>query len=242
MHKQSKGFNWGAGGVSTSIWKGVLVRDLLLNICGGIRKGAKYVCFDGSDKLPNGTYGTSLSVERVLNPMNDVMVAYEMNGAKLTPDHGYPVRLIVPGVIGGRMIKNLAKISVTDTKSESWYHYHDNRVLPSIVTDADMAQREQWWTRPEYIIHDLNINSAISSPAHGSVLSISDPQAMAQEITISGYAYNGGCKKITRVEVTLDSGKTWLLCDLEHPEEWPEFQFCNDPYPRQRYWCWCFWS
>ncbi|KAF9354112.1 hypothetical protein BGX26_008073 [Mortierella sp. AD094] len=242
MHKQSIGFNWGPGAVSTSIWKGVLVRDLLLDICGGIRKEAKYVCFDGSDKLPNGKYGTSLALERVLNPMNDVLIAYEMNGARLTPDHGYPVRLVVPGVIGGRSIKYISKITVTESESDSWYHYHDNRVLPSIVSDADMAKREQWWTRPAYIINELNINSAISSPAHGSVLSISDPQAMTKEIAISGYAYNGGCKKITRVEVTLDSGKSWLLTDLEHPEEWPEFQFCNDPFPRQRYWCWCFWS
>lgn len=242
MHKQSIGFNWGPGGLSTAVWKGVLVRDLLLNNCGGLREGARFVCFDGSDKLPNGTYGTSLSVERVMNPMNDVMIAYEINGGRLTPDHGFPVRLIVPGVIGGRMIKYLTKITVSDTRSDSWYHYHDNRVLPSIVGDADMANREQWWIRPEYTINDLNINSVICSPAHGSILPISDPQALTKEITISGYAYNGGCKKITRVEVTLDSGRSWLVSDLEHPEEWPEYRFCNDPFPRQRYWCWCFWS
>ncbi|KAF8971644.1 hypothetical protein BGZ46_010243 [Entomortierella lignicola] len=242
MHKQSIGFNWGPGAVSTAIWKGVLVKDLLLNICGGIQKEAKYVCFDGSDKLPNGKYGTSLSVERVLNPMNDVLIAYEMNGSRLTPDHGFPVRLVVPGVIGGRSIKFISKITVTESESDSWYHYHDNRVLPSIVSDADMAKREQWWKRPDYIINELNINSVISSPAHGATISISDPQAMAKEITINGYAYNGGCKKITRVEVTLDSGKSWLLTDLEHPEEWPEYQFCENLFPRQRYWCWCFWS
>ncbi|KAF9981020.1 hypothetical protein BGZ75_007715 [Mortierella antarctica] len=242
MHKQSIGFNWGPGAVSTAVWKGVLVRDLLLNICGGLQGKAKFVCFDGSDKLPNGTYGTSLSLERVLNPMNDVLIAYEMNGLRLTPDHGFPVRLIVPGVIGGRMIKYLSKITVTEVRSDSWYHYHDNRVLPSIVSDADMAKREQWWTRPEYTINELNINSAIASPAHGSAVCISDSQALGKAITISGYAYNGGCKKITRVEITLDSGKSWLVSDLDHPEERPEFQFCSDPFPRQRYWCWCFWS
>ncbi|KAI9237668.1 MAG: hypothetical protein BYD32DRAFT_446131 [Podila humilis] len=242
MHKQSIGFNWGPGAVSTAIWKGVLVRDLLLNNCSGLREGARFVSFDGLDNLPNGTYGTSLSVERVMNPMNDVMIAYEMNGDRLTPDHGFPVRLIVPGVIGGRMIKYLTKITVSDSLSDSWYHYHDNRVLPSIVGDAEMAEREQWWFRPEYTINDLNINSVICSPAHGSILPISDPQTLTKDITISGYAYNGGCKKITRVEVTLDSGRSWLVSDLEHPEEWPEYRFCNDPFPRQRYWCWCFWS
>lgn len=242
MHKQTIGFNWGPGAVSTAIWKGVLVRDLLFQQCGGLQDGARFVCFDGLDKLPNGHYGTSLSVERVMNTMNDVMIAYEMNGARLTPDHGFPVRLIVPGVIGGRMIKYLSKITVSDARSDSWYHYNDNRVLPSVVSDADMAKREKWWIRPEYTINELNINSVICSPAHGSVLSISDPAALAEEITLSGYAYSGGCKKITRVEVTLDSGDSWLLSDLEHPEEWPQYRCTSDPFPRQRYWCWCFWS
>ncbi|KAF9919986.1 hypothetical protein FBU30_010291 [Linnemannia zychae] len=247
MTKQTIGFNWGPGAVSTAVWKGVLVRDLLFHICGGLQKSARFVCFEGVDKLPNGAYGTSLSVERALNPMNDVMIAYEMNGSRLSPDHGYPVRLIVPGVIGGRMVKYLSKITVSEERSESWYHYHDNRVLPSMVSDADMAKRGQWWTRPEYTINDLNINSVICSPPHDSVLPLtSDPQAISQEITLSGYAYNGACKKITRVEVSLDNGRSWTITELEHPEEWPEYQFNNegiDIIPgRQRYWCWCFWS
>ncbi|KAG0345265.1 hypothetical protein BG004_003845 [Podila humilis] len=242
MHKQSIGFHWGTGGISTALWKGVLVRDLLLHLAGGLQDSAKFICFDGVDKLPNGTYGTSLSVERVMNPMNDIILAYEMNGERLTPDHGFPVRLIVPGVIGGRMVKYLSTITVSDDRSDSWYHYHDNRVLPSMVTDADMAKREKWWFRPEYTINELNINSAICSPAHGSVLPISDPDALTKEITISGYAYNGGCKKIVRVEVTLDSGKTWVVSDLDHPEELPQYRCKSDPFPRQRYWCWCFWS
>ncbi|KAF9404100.1 hypothetical protein BGZ94_004382 [Podila epigama] len=242
MHKQTIGFNWGPGAVSTAVWKGVLVRDLLLNVCGGLSKEARFVCFDGADKLPNGIYGTSLSVERALNPMNDALIAYEMNGERLTPDHGFPVRLIVPGVIGGRMIKFLSKITVSSSRSDSWYHYHDNRVLPSVVGDAEIAKREGWWNRPQYTINELNINSVICMPAHGSVLSISDPHTLTSDITISGYAYNGGCKKITRVEVTLDGGNSWLVTDLEHPEERPEYRVDNDPFPRQRYWCWCFWS
>ena len=242
MHKQSIGFNWGPGGVSNAVWKGVLLRDLLLNICGGVKKGAKFVCFDGAEKLPNGTYGTSISVERALNPMNDVLIAYEMNGERLTPDHGYPVRLIVPGCIGGRMIKFLAKITVSEDRSDSWYHYHDNRVLPSMVMDNDMAEQEQWWYRPEYTINELNINSAICSPAHFSELPITKSKTINQEIIIHGYAYSGGCKKITRVEITLDSGQSWIISELDHPEERQEYQIANDHIHRQRYWCWCFWS
>ena len=45
--------------------------------------------------------------------------------------------------------------------------------------------------------------------------------------------YVGGGKKVTRVEVTLDGGETWLVCDLDHPEK---------PNKYGKYWCWCFWS
>jgi len=43
----------------------------------------------------------------------------------------------------------------------------------------------------------------------------------------------GAGKKVTRVEVTLDGGETWLLCALDHPEKPTKFG---------KYWCWCFWS
>lgn len=50
---------------------------------------------------------------------------------------------------------------------------------------------------------------------------------------MKGYAYSGGGKKVTRVEVTLDGGESWQVCSLEHPEK---------PNKYGKYWCWCFWS
>ena len=107
-------------------------------------KGARFVCFEGAESLPGGggsTYGTSLERSRAMDPSMDVLLAYEQNGRPLTPDHGFPVRLIIPGFIGGRMVKWLAKIEVTGEESQNYYHFHDNRVLPSHV-DAEMAAKE----------------------------------------------------------------------------------------------------
>lgn len=61
------------------------------------------------------------------------------------------------------MIKWLTRITISETESQSFYHYMDNRVLPSSV-DQERADRERWWYKPDFIINDLNLNSAITHP------------------------------------------------------------------------------
>jgi nitrate reductase (NAD(P)H) len=112
---QTIGFNWGASGVGTSVWKGVRLCDVL-KACSikTPKEGANHVCFVGVEKMPKGRYGTSINYFTAMDPACDVLLAWEQNGARLTPDHGYPLRLIIPGYIGGRMIKWLNEITVRD--------------------------------------------------------------------------------------------------------------------------------
>ena len=155
---QTIGFNWGAAGHGCSVWKGVLLRDVLLKC--GVKTpddGANHVCFVGKESMPKGRYGTSIVWHTAMDPACDVMLAYEQNGEKLMPDHGYPLRLVIPGFIGGRMIKWLTEISVTEKESDNYFHFNDNRVLPEHVT-AEIATAEGWWYKPDYIINDLNLS------------------------------------------------------------------------------------
>ncbi|KAF9608459.1 hypothetical protein IFM89_009825 [Coptis chinensis] len=235
MVKKTIGFNWGAAGVSTSVWRGVRLRDVLKR-CGILRrgKGAFNVCFEGAEDLPGGggsKYGTSLKKEVAMDSSRDVILAYMQNGELLQPDHGFPVRMIIPGFIGGRMVKWLSRIIVTTEESQNYYHFKDNRVLPSHV-DPELANSEAWWYKPEYIINELNINSVITTPCHEEILPINSATTQ-MPYTLKGYAYSGGGKKVTRVEVTLDNGETWLVSTLDHPEK---------PSRYGKYWCWCFWS
>ncbi|KAF0431048.1 nitrate reductase [Gigaspora margarita] len=242
MIKQSKGFNWGAAATSCAIWKGVPLNHLL-KLAGVIDEKTdkpRYVCFAGSDKLPNGFYGTSIPLEWAMNDANDVILAYGMNGEKLPPDHGFPLRAIIPGCIGGRMVKWLSSITVSDKESDSYYHYNDNRVLPPEY-DMERATKEKIWYNPDYIINKLNINSAITSPAHNERISLSS-FVSTKEYTIKGYAYTGGGQKITRVEVSLDYGKTWLLAKLTQPELEHPVVLKRGIFPIPRFWCWSFWS
>lgn len=233
MIKQTIGFSWGCAAHSCNLWTGVRLIDIL-DLCGVQKDKAKHVCFAGPERegLPNGTYGTSIDMPTAMDQYGDVLIAYEQNGVKLHPDHGFPLRIVIPGWIGGRMVKWLETIEVTDKPSDNYYHFFDNRILPPHV-DAELAKAEGWWYKPEYLFNQLNINSAIVYPANGEQLTLSG----AGVYTIKGYAYSGGGRKITRVEVSLDGGVTWNLCKLDYPEE----RYSHAP-KFGKYYCWMFWE
>lgn len=191
--------------------------------------GRRFVCFAGpQNELPMqydnqqggpGSYGTSIDIETALDPSCDVIVAYKQNGDYLHPDHGFPCRLLIPGYIGGRMVKWLSEIEVADSESNNYFHYNDNRVLPPHV-DAEKATAEGklersvllvrpgdrkplwcdealcctagWWFKPEYIINQLNINGAIGYPWHNDSISCLD-----NRLKFFGYAYSGGGRKVS---------------------------------------------
>jgi nitrate reductase (NAD(P)H) len=227
MKRKTIGFNWGAAGVSNSLWTGVPLRELLRRFgytAQNLESSSSenlFVCFEGpEEELPKGdkgTYGTSIPLHKALDPSQDIMIAYMQNGEKLKPDHGYPVRLIIPGYIGGRMIKWLTKITITNKESDNFYHFRDNRILPSHV-DEKIADQENWWEKPEYIFNELNINSAITKPAHDEFISANyEENSNEKEYEIKGYAYTGGGRKITRCEISLNGGYDWELCEIIRP-------------------------
>eukprot|EP00546_Thalassionema_frauenfeldii_P009872 CAMPEP_0178920376 /NCGR_PEP_ID=MMETSP0786-20121207/14971_1 /TAXON_ID=186022 /ORGANISM="Thalassionema frauenfeldii, Strain CCMP 1798" /LENGTH=904 /DNA_ID=CAMNT_0020594437 /DNA_START=27 /DNA_END=2741 /DNA_ORIENTATION=+ len=240
--RQTIGFNWGPSGISTNVWKGVLLRDLLVK-AGVSTKNmrGKHVEFVGAEDLPNKVgpgpfpeepwgksvkYGTSVPLARAMNPAYDIIVAYEANGERLQPDHGFPVRLVIPGYIGGRMIKWLSNITVLDHETRNHFHYHDNRILPPHVT-AEESLANNWWYKPEYIFNELNINSVICAPDHNETLSIASN--IDKEYPVTGYAYTGGGRKITRVEISTDGGVHWELAELQRKEQPTEYGM---------HWCW----
>ena len=236
MRRQTIGFNWGPAGLSNSIWTGVPLHVLLKNAgVTEVTAERQYVCFVGPDgELPkgkDGSYGTSVPLAKALDPAQDIMIAYAQNGEKLRPDHGFPVRVIIPGFIGGRMIKFLCGITVTSVPSDNFYHFRDNRILPPHVT-SELAEQEGWWEKPEYIFNELNINSAISSPAHDEKI----PMFPGSEYTVKGYAYTGGGRSITRVEVSVDGGHNWRLATHKQPPlsmygkqwSWAHWQYTID--------------
>ena len=66
-----------------------------------------------------------MSLFRSFNPRGDVLLAYEMNGARLPRDHGFPVRVVVPGVVGARNVKWLNRIVISAEESQSHWQQSD---------------------------------------------------------------------------------------------------------------------
>jgi len=114
-----------------------------------------------------------------------------------------------------------------------------------------------------YAIYDLSPNSALAFPAHNETLSlIPTPETTTSTLhktrtttaptyTLKGYAYSGGGRRITRVEVTLDKGKSWTLADISYPEDAYRTASQNDETLfggrldtawRETAFCWCFYS
>ncbi|CAF3009214.1 unnamed protein product [Rotaria sp. Silwood2] len=242
--RKGNGFNWGSAGHSTALFTGVLINEVLK--IAKPKHGARYMCMEGADKLPNGYYGTSIRLSIAMDPAMGVMLAYKMNGEPLTPDHGRPLRIVIPGQIGGRSVKWLKRIIITDKASDNWYHIFDNRVLPTMITPEVVAEQKHWYNDERYALYSLNVQSAICYPAHEEIVKVQE----GKSYPVQGYAYNGGGVRVGRVEVSLDQGQTWKLTNIDYPED----QYRNAvQYPRlyggtldmtnrEHSFCWCFWK
>ncbi|KAG7891951.1 hypothetical protein KL907_003299 [Ogataea polymorpha] len=242
MVKKGAGFNWGAAGTSTSLWTGCMLGDVI----GKARpsKRARYVWMEGADDPANGAYGTCIRLSWCMDPERCIMIAYKQNGEWLHPDHGKPLRVVIPGVIGGRSVKWLKKLVVSDRPSENWYHYFDNRVLPTMVTPEMAKSDDRWWKDERYAIYDLNLQTIICKPENQQVIKISE-----DEYEIAGFGYNGGGVRIGRIEVSLDKGKSWKLADIDYPEDryreagyFRLFGGLVNVCDRMSCLCWCFWK
>uniref|UniRef100_A0A671N6G5 Sulfite oxidase n=1 Tax=Sinocyclocheilus anshuiensis TaxID=1608454 RepID=A0A671N6G5_9TELE len=223
--KQVKGLNWGIAAISNATWSGARLRDVLLSYGFGpeVAAKAKHVQFEGLDRDVTGTaYGASIPLNKAVSEEGDVLLAYEMNGEDLPPDHGYPVRVVVPGVVRARNVKWLGKIVVSDEESKS--HWQQN--------DYKGFSPEDFKSAPA--IQELPIQSAITHPAEGTSGDCSD-----REGTVKGYAWSGGGREVVRVDVSIDGGKTWHVAKLHTSDQ---EQHPAPPPPPGRAWAWKLWE
>ncbi|XP_061583472.1 sulfite oxidase, mitochondrial [Cololabis saira] len=229
--KQVKGLNWGIAAISNAKWSGARLKDVLLAAGYGpdVVQRARHVQFEGLDKDATGTsYGASIPLNKAVSEEGDVLLAYEMNGADIPQDHGFPVRVVVPGVVGARNVKWLGKIIVSSEESSSHWQQNDYKGF-SPGTDWDTVD-----FKSAPAIQELPIQSAITAPADGGVVDRSD-----ETLTVKGYAWSGGGREVVRVDVSLDGGKTWQVAQLKSSETG---QAAEASPPPGRAWAWKLWE
>ena len=184
---QLNGAQFTHGMIHNMEYTGVPLRLLLEEA--GVKPEAKWVLAEGADASSNAR---SFPLEKMLD---DVLVAFKANGEALRKEHGYPVRLVVPGWEGNMWIKWLRRIELGDQPWES-------REETSKYTDtlADGTSRKWTWI--------MDAKSVVTSPS---------PQAPITHgkgpLVITGLAWSGR-GGIKRVDVTVDGGKTWKEAQL----------------------------
>jgi DMSO/TMAO reductase YedYZ molybdopterin-dependent catalytic subunit len=187
--------------ISTAVWKGVRLKDILEKA--QVSPRAKYIvfrCYDG--------YDVGIPIERGLS--EGAILAYDMNGASLTAEHGYPVRAIVPGLYGMMNPKWITEIELVDGIYEGYW------------------QRKGWANNAKYNTHSFIVipgNAAVGkrfiNVASASSAS-TNPSRSSEMVPIAGMAFAGD-RKIARVEVSTDGGATWKdarLKDALSPYTW----------------------
>jgi sulfite oxidase len=228
-HQRTSGTAWGQGAISTAIWHGVRLTDLLRDaglhdpIQACEEYGMEHVRFHSLDGM-----SASIGIEKATNPYGDCILAYRMNDESSLPrDHGYPLRAIVPGYAAVRNVKWLTKIEISKEEAEGpWQRGLNYKTLPPSITDAQNINLDEMPSMTEV--------SLFSGITDVKIIGDQRQHAVGDVVTISakGWAWAGGGRNIVRVDVTGDDGDNWSTATLTEGKQ-------------QRFgraWAWTFWE
>ncbi len=200
LEPKVKGVQWALGAVGNAIWKGVPLSALLARA--GVSASATEIILEGVDAGPvdktprpagDVQFARSVPLEKA---MDDVLLAYEMNGELLTPAHGFPLRAIVPGWYAMASVKWLRRIIVTDRPFAGYYQ------------SVDYAYWERHGELATLVpITSMPVKAEIAWPEAGDVVQRNS------DVRVRGAAWTSDAE-ITEVELSTDGGATWAATQL----------------------------
>lgn len=192
------GVAWDAGAISHGRFRGAALREVLA--AAELLPEARHVWFEGLDPVreadgSQAPFGGSIPLEKAMDASLPTLLAYTLNDGLLTPEHGFPLRSVVPGYIGARSVKWLARVVVSDRPSPNRYVAVAYKVVQSDRPE-EAAAAEPIYTMP--------VNAAICVPSRGQRLT-------AGRVRVAGYALPSGLPGavLTAVELSLDGGRSW---------------------------------
>jgi sulfane dehydrogenase subunit SoxC len=211
---------WLLEAVGTARWRGTPVAPLLEEA--GVADDAVEVLFTGLDRGVEGeeeqSYARSLPLEEALRA--DVLLAYEVNGAPLPPQHGFPLRLLVPGWYGMTSVKWLAGITILTSPFDGYQQRQSYR-LRQAEDEAGVA------------LSRIQVRALMAPPGIPEFLSRARI-VRAGPVELEGRAWSGEAE-VAGVEVSVDGAETWEEAELE-PDAlgrwaWRRWRFTWDARP-----------
>jgi DMSO/TMAO reductase YedYZ molybdopterin-dependent catalytic subunit len=195
------GVQWRWGAMGNAEWTGVKLADILA--AAGATKEAKYLQLQGMekptiDKTPAFIRG--IPIEKAMHP--DTIVALKMNGQSLSPLHGYPARLVVPGWVGDDWTKWISNIELRADEPKGFFYETGYRFPVTPGEPGKPVPPEQM--KP---MTKLVVKSQLGSISSGDVL----PPGKHDLV---GVAFSGEAR-IKKVEITVDGGATWQSAKLD---------------------------
>ena len=204
-----------AGGdqIGNALWQGTSLLPFLAQA--QVQSEATHFVLHGADY-----YETTLPVPDVMRP--DVCLVHQMNRAPLTPEHGYPVRIIIPGRFGQKQPKWLIKVeAIAKAKKGYW-------------------ERQGWSNTAEIPTHGMIRQvqaDRVSSRNHSVAISKSGTEGWAEGILIAGIALDKS-SPIQAVRISTDNGSTWHSAEQNRPtspHEWTLWRHLWQPTQPGRY-------
>jgi DMSO/TMAO reductase YedYZ molybdopterin-dependent catalytic subunit len=206
MQPRVPGAQWANGSMSNALWTGVRLKDVLDRA--GVKPGALQVRFGGLDEpvVSNAPkFMKSLAIDHARD--GEVMIAFGMNGEQLQLLNGFPLKLIVPGWCAVYWIKMLNDIEVLDQPDTNYWTATGYRVPD---TPHDTINPGQSGFKLVPVTRNFP-RSFITNIRSGDAVPVGTP-AQAR-----GIAFGGNCG-VARVDLSIDSGKSWQPTQLGRDE------------------------
>jgi DMSO/TMAO reductase YedYZ molybdopterin-dependent catalytic subunit len=200
LQPSAAGVQWAAGAIGHAEWTGVALEDILK--AAELEPAVCEILFRGADvgSEPDHPepmhFERSLPLTKALHP--HTLLALRMNGELLEPDHGFPVRLFVPGWYGVASVKWLDRIVAIDRPFAGYFQ--------SVKYTVRRRVGEQ---TPSVVVGPMAVKSEILRPRTGDVLQLGENR-------IVGLAWAGE-EAVDRVEISTDGGQNWRPANLVGP-------------------------
>ena len=205
-YKHVSGDAWQVGAIGNAEWAGVSLTDVLKKASMGEKAHVAFACHDDiEEERERFKYGVSIPMRKAM--ASETILAWSMNGERLTPEHGFPLRLVTPGYAGVRSPKWIASIVAQDQPSDNHIQQKEYKLFP-----PDVIKEKADFSKAPFV-NDMPLNSVILQP-------IENATVKSGKTAVTGYAIYTA-SRVTKVEVSGDGGKTWKQADIKRESASP---------------------